>query len=335
MPLWPGSNWFKPTQLELGGSEVPEEETSVSEDPEEVLRLKATLSYDGTPYRGFAIQNGQHTVAGSIKAALEKVTGAEEIEIVCAGRTDAGVHASCQVIHVDLKLGDSTRISLKPEAESLVKVRNSLNKLLGPSIAVSALEVAGDGFNARFSAKARRYRYTILNGEVPDPFLASTSWLVKHPLALHALETATYPLIGEHDFRSFCRRPPDKGPCDPIIRRVISAEWSIHSREDYCISGDGQKTSRLEIRSENSWSDALNNPPGLRGTTGRSAIFTFEIEASSFCHQMVRSIVGTLVDMGVGRRKPSEMRGIIDAHDRAYASSPAPASGLSLIAVRY
>jgi tRNA pseudouridine38-40 synthase len=131
---------------------------------------------------------------------------------------------------------------------------------------------------------------------VPDPFLHRTSWWVPQPLDLAALRVASDPLIGEHDFTSFCRRP--KVPADrevSLVRRVVDATWA----ED-----DG-------------------------------GVLRFEIEASAFCHQMVRSLVGTLVAMGRGERRPGEMLAILRARDRRFTSNIAPPHGLCLWEVRY
>jgi tRNA pseudouridine38-40 synthase len=168
----------------------------------------------------------------------------------------------------------------------------SVNKMLGPGIAVRDVQAVADGFDARHSALARLYRYTVLNAPWPDPFWAGRAWHVDAALDRDLLRLGADPLIGEHDFSSFCRRPDVDAP---LVRRVHDARW-----ED---QGDG--------------------------------VLHFWIEASSFCHQMVRSIVGLLVDMGVGRRRPGEMVGILRAKDRGAAGTVAPPEGLSLWAVRY
>ena len=150
-------------------------------------------------------------------------------------------------------------------------------------------------FDARFSAISRRYRYTILNQTSPSPFLAATSWWIDRPLDLAAMRLACDPLIGEHDFTSFCRRP---APEATLVRRVVDARWEAADSDDGC---------RLR----------------------------FWIEASAFCHQMVRSIVGTMVDVGLGRRRAGDVAGIIRAVDRSKASNIAPPHGLCLWEVRY
>src|SRR5690606_15345432 len=132
-------------------------------------------------------------------------------------------------------------------------LQGALNKMLQPHIAVRAAAVVPDTFDARFSAVARTYRYTVLNRPVPDPFMADRSWFVEQPLDLAALRLACDPLIGEHDFSSFCRRPKLKdGSEASLVRRVRAASWTD--------LGEG--------------------------------VLRFQITANAFCHQMVRSLVG-------------------------------------------
>lgn len=253
-----------------------------------LVRVRLTLAYDGTDFHGFAEQPGLPTVAGRLSAALEKVFG-HPVELVGAGRTDRGVHAWGQVVSFDA----SAEVLARQPVEQL---RRRLNKLCGPELVVRDVERAPEGFNARFSACSRRYRYTIVNRAVPDPFRRATTWWIPEPLSLRAMQAGADALIGEHDFSSFCRRPKGPAAADvSLVRRVIETVWSEPE------------------------------PGELR----------FEIEASAFCHQMVRSIVGTLVAMGRGDRRPGEMLAILHAADRAAAASIAPPQGLCLWLVRY
>jgi tRNA pseudouridine38-40 synthase len=257
-----------------------------------LVRVQMTIAYDGSSFHGFARQPGLRTVAGTLSEALRKVLR-HPVTITGAGRTDRGVHAWGQVVTFD---AEAARFDP-------VAVARIVTKLCGPELVVRDTEVAEPGFDARFSARSRSYRYTVLNRAVPDPFLRTTSWHVPEPLDLAALRLACDPLIGEHDFASFCRRPrvgrlaehaPEPGPAT-LVRRVLSAAW--HDL------GDG--------------------------------LLRFDIEATAFCHQMVRSVVGTLVAVGRGRRRAGEMRSILAAADRGAAGPPAPPHGLCLWEVRY
>lgn len=176
-----------------------------------------------------------------------------------------------------------------------------LTRMCAPSIVVREAAWAGPDFDARFSAAWRHYRYTVLNEPLPDPFLAATSWHVPAPLDLRLMQLGCDPFIGEHDFSSFCRAPKvSAGRVAPsAVRRITVARWS-------------------QSRSE-------------RG--GR--LLHFDVRANAFCHQMVRSIVGTLVDVGLGRIHAGELRGRLQARDRRAAGQVAPPHGLCLWEVGY
>ncbi len=247
------------------------------------VRIRLLVAYDGSDFRGFALQPGQRTVAAVLAAAIETVVR-HPVELVCAGRTDRGVHAWGQVVHVDV---DPAR--LDPD-----QLQKSVNRMCGATLVVRRVELADADFHARFSAVGRLYRYRILNTPVADPFQRAFAWHVSDPLDLAALRLAADPLLGTQDFSSFCKRDKSR-VSQTLVRTVRQAHWR------------DQGSGRLE----------------------------FEIEGSAFCHQMVRSIVGTLVDMGRGRRRPGEMRSILSARDRHVAPSPAPPHGLTLHAVMY
>ncbi|HVN51737.1 MAG TPA: tRNA pseudouridine(38-40) synthase TruA [Acidimicrobiales bacterium] len=250
------------------------------------VRVRFTVAYDGSGYRGFAANRDVVTVGGTLTAALERVLGVR-VELTCAGRTDAGVHAWGQVVSFDAPA----------EGLDVDQLARAVTKLCSPSIVVRDAATVPDDFDARFSATSRTYRYTVLNRPVPDPFLAATSWHVERPLDLHLLRLACDQLIGEHDFSSFCRAPkrePGEPPAS-LVRRVRRARW-----DDL---GDG--------------------------------VLRFEIEANAFCHQMVRSLVGTLVEVGLGRLTPGELGRVLRAHDRHAAGQLAPPHGLCLHQVDY
>jgi tRNA pseudouridine38-40 synthase len=275
------------------------------------------LAYDGTGFHGFAAQEGQRTVAGELCGALTRVTRTP-VSLTCAGRTDAGVHALGQVVHFDLPAGASDRL----DGDSLVK---SCNSQLGPAIVVREAAIAPEGFDARHSATARRYRYLVVNAPVPDPLLARLAWQVADPLELRSMQAASDTLLGQHDFRAFCRRVPGTTADDPITRRVDQVRWSQWGGPSGSSGSPG-------------WKGAERKVPGAEFPAVVPAagnLLAFEIEAGAFCHQMVRSLVGTLVDVGRGRKRPSDMLWILRSGDRQQASQPAPPQGLTLMAVRY
>jgi tRNA pseudouridine38-40 synthase len=177
------------------------------------------------------------------------------------------------------------------------RLLRSLNSLLGPSVAVRSAAEADEAFDARFSATWRRYRYRILGTPVPDPFLSSTTWWHDRPLDADRLAAATAVLPGRHDFSAFCRRPRDRRDAS-LVREVLEARW---------------------------WEDP--HPDGR--------LHTFEITATAFCHQMVRAVTGTLVEVGEGRREVASVRAALRGTDRSLAGQLAPARGLTLWEVGY
>jgi tRNA pseudouridine38-40 synthase len=255
---------------------------SLFESSEGPSKVRLVVAYDGTGFRGFAPQPTQtrtRTVSGVLGSAIEKVLR-HSVELVCAGRTDAGVHARGQVVSFEAEPG------LDPW-----RLQTALNSMLGPEVVVRSADIVAPGFDARRSATARTYAYTIVNRAVADPFLARYAWWVSDPLDLRLLRLGADVFVGEHDFASFCRRREGT----TTTRRVTSARW----HDD----GDG--------------------------------VLRFEIRASAFCWQMVRSIVGTLVEVGNGRRRPGDLLGVLRAVDRAAAAQPAPPHGLCLWDVEY
>ena len=250
-----------------------------------LVRVRMTVAYDGSGFHGFAPNPGVRTVGGTLREAIEKVTRSR-VELTCAGRTDTGVHAWGQVVSFDLPADRFDGVALA----------RSLNRLCGPAIVVRDLADAPDDFDARRSAIGRTYRYTIVNRPVPDPFLAHVAWHVEEPLDLDLLRLGCDPLVGDHDFSAFCRKPKHRDGSDAsLVRQVRRAAWSD--------VGDG--------------------------------VLRFEIEANAFCHQMIRSMVGTLVDVGLARKHAGELLGILAGRDRSKASPLAPPNGLCLWAVAY
>lgn len=167
------------------------------------MKIAAWLTYNGAPFSGFARQNGQLTVQGNIEEALELLYH-HPIETTCAGRTDAGVHALCQVISFDL-LSDEW-FCRKPE-----KLLRSLNALTHEAISFRAVRPMPDEFSARFSALFREYHYYICIDEAPPLLMEAFCWHIGKPLDVEAMKDASHYLIGEHDFKSFCMAVSAKG----------------------------------------------------------------------------------------------------------------------------
>lgn len=173
-----------------------------------------------------------------------------------------------------------------------------LNALCGPRIAVRDARWVDASFHARFSAIWRHYRYTILNSPTPDPFSVTTAWQVDPPLAVRPMQLACDAIMGERDFSAFCRKPSASD----------SEEEKSVSMTRFVMQATWRRTDET---------------------------VTFDLRANAFCHQMVRSLVGTFADIGLARRPPSDMMALIRSGSRQDASDLAPPHGLCLWEVGY
>ena len=180
------------------------------------MRLKLTLEYDGTGFRGWAAQPGLRTVEGSLRAGLDGVFPGWR-ELAVAGRTDTGVHALGQVASVEVEGG--------PPPE---RAAEALNAGLPDDVSVVAAEPAPEGFHARNSARSRTYRYRIFRRRVPSPFEHRRSWWVPRPLDEDRLAEAADLLLGEHDFTAFT---PTETQHRVFVREISAAAW--HRRGDH------------------------------------------------------------------------------------------------------
>ncbi|MHB8465802.1 MAG: tRNA pseudouridine(38-40) synthase TruA [Acidimicrobiales bacterium] len=248
------------------------------------VRVRLQVAYDGRRFHGFAVQgSGVRTVGGVLAGALERILRLPAPPaLTCAGRTDAGVHARDQWVHLDVP---------ETTVTDPADLTRRLLKLLGPEVVVRSLAVAPEGWDARRSALRRTYEYSVLTTPSPDPFRAGFVWWLPGPLDLRAMQLACDAIVGEHDFSSFCRRQDGRH----LVRTVRAATWTDVSE----------------------------------------GVMRFDITADAFCQQMVRSLVGTLADVGKGKTRAGEMLTIIRARDRAAAGTVAPPDGLVLAKVDY
>jgi tRNA pseudouridine38-40 synthase len=184
--------------------------------------VRMTLAYEGTGFRGWAAQRDPlvRTVEGVVGAALADVVR-EAVVLSVAGRTDAGVHARGQVISFVTSSGVAPRRMLR-----------AVNGALGPEVVVREAAYAPEGFDARFSASAREYRYVIDTALVPDPFSARFVWNRAGDLSVPRMRSAARPLLGEHDFVAFCRHP---GAGRATVRRL--QRLSIQREGDLVVFG--------------------------------------------------------------------------------------------------
>jgi tRNA pseudouridine38-40 synthase len=246
--------------------------------------FKVTVSYDGTDFSGFQRQANARSVQEELEIALAAIEGTH-VTVAGAGRTDAGVHALGQVA--------SFKLSSAIAEHDLFR---ALNAKLPEDVRVLSAGVAAPGFNARFSARSKMYRYRISNTRVMSPFQRRFAWHISRRLDLAAMGEAARVLLGEHDFACFQAKG---GEIRSSIRTMTRSDWS----EEPLVGG------------------------------GR--LLTFEIAGTGFLKYMVRTVVGTLIEVGDGRRNASSVRDLLDSGNRAAAGPTAPPSGLYLVRVDY
>lgn len=263
-------------------------------------KIRLTLAYDGSSFSGWQVQPGARTVQQELERAIQALTS-EPVRVMCAGRTDAGVHALGQVASFE------SRSTIPAE-----KFAAALQPRLPGDIVVLRSDQVADDFHATYSAVSKRYRYVIRCANVEDPFLARFAWRMNVPLDVEAMQTAARSLLGRHDFRSFESQWPNKATS---VRTVLDAEWRR------CCRWPAWSVAPIDADR-----DGDTHPPEF---------LCFEIEADGFLYNMVRAIVGTLVDVGRGRWPVDAIEDIIASQDRSRAGETAPACGLYLVQVNY
>lgn len=249
--------------------------------------LVLRVGYRGADFAGFAEQPGQRTVAGELRCALETCLR-RPCELACAGRTDAGVHAVAQYVSVP--------VSEEELALPAAKLMRSLVALTPDDISIGALLRAPSGFSARFDATSRQYRYRICASEARPVMAWDHSWWYRGELDVPVMDEAAQVLVGEHDFKSFCKAISAQGK--PTCRYV----------------------SEIHVCSVKEAGEEL---------------VAIDIAGNAFLHNMVRTIAGTLVEVGRHHREPSWVGEALAACDRKAAGPCAPAKGLTLEAVTY
>ena len=262
--------------------------------------LKLTIAYDGTNYAGWQRQANAISIQQVLEDEIDAIVGAHN-PLNAAGRTDAGVHAAAQVA--------SITIDHPIPAGELLRALNA--RLKAGDIRIRSIEEMPDRWDARIFAKGKTYRYAIWNGGQPSPFFRHVVWHVPAAIQLDRMQRAAEALIGEHDFAAFKGRGSD---VLTTVRRVISAdmvEMNIHTDQPIALT-----------------------PLGPGEDLG-ARFFRFEISGTGFLRHMVRTIVGTLVDIGRGNMEVDDMREIIASKDRSRTGQTAPPHGLMLWEVKY
>lgn len=263
--------------------------------------LKITIAYDGSEYAGWQRQTNAHTIQAAIEDELAVILG-EHHAIVAAGRTDSGVHAAAQVA--------SVTIDHPIPIDELLRALNG--RLKAGDIRIRAIDEVFDGFDARVFAKTKTYRYAIWNGPAPNPFIRHVVWHVPQVLDLDRMIAATAALVGEHDFSAFQGSGSD---VKTTVRRMLAAELvevDINTDQPVALSALEHRAPRADGR-----------------------LLRFEITGTGFLRHMVRTAVGTLVDIGRGNIPPEQMAAIIATRDRSCTGQTAPPQGLILWKVTY
>ena len=262
------------------------------------LRIRLDLAYDGGPFSGWAVQPGRRTVQGTLEDAIAMLIR-RPVRVTVAGRTDAGVHARGQVVHVDLTeaewIGLNRGVELDPAVALLRRIRGSLSRGLGDltgAIEVHKVAAAPEGFDARFSALWRRYSYRIADGPALwDPLGRTSTLWHREELDVGLMNDGASQLLGLQDFRSYCK--PREGAT--TIRELQRFEFS-------------------------------------RGADG---VLVATVQADAFCHNMVRSLVGSALFVGAGVEEPGWLHERLQARQRDAKSVLAAPHPLVLEEVSY
>jgi tRNA pseudouridine38-40 synthase len=248
--------------------------------------LKLTIAYDGTDFHGWQMQTGKPTIQGEIVAVLRRLTQ-ENIAIHGSGRTDAGVHALGQVASF------RTQTALTTD-----ELQRALNALLPPAIRIVAAEETGPDFNARWSARAKTYRYRLYRGKVVPPMIWRYVLHYPFPLDEDSMRDAAARFVGSHDFASFAA--------------------STGSEDD-----DKERSTVREV-----YGTEL-----ARSQDNQELVFT--VRGRSFLRYMVRKLVGTLLDVGRGRLTPEDIDKLFALKDRSKSGPTVPPQGLCMVSVEH
>jgi tRNA pseudouridine38-40 synthase len=257
------------------------------------MRYSIRLSYDGSAFCGWQIQNNAVSVQGTIESALSTLLG-QAIQITGAGRTDTSVNAINYIAHFEIPAG----MSFEPE-----QLRYKLNAMLPRQIVIHEICEVSDDFHARFDAQSREYCYFV--HFVKDPFSEKFSYRMRYPLDINAMNEAAAYLIGEHDFSCFEKVG---GNNTTSICTITQASWSTY------------RPNHVELM-------------GAPYTEGDYIVF--RIRANRFLRNMVRAIVGSLIEVGRGKKQPSWIQELISSGSRSDAGQSVPGNALFFCRAEY
>lgn len=263
--------------------------------------VRLDIEYDGSGFSGWAAQPGLRTVQGELEAALATVLR-ERVALTVAGRTDTGVHALGQVA------------SFTTAAEAPADLARRLNGLGPEDVAVTAAAAVEDGFDARRDARSRTYRYRLLARRAPSPFERGRALWWPHRLDPEALDACAAALPGSHDFTAFTPTQTDHVRFE---RDVLGAQWRW-----------GEPA--IPAPADAELSTSILSPPRDSDELG-----AFVITADAFMRNMVRVLVGTMLEVASGRRSLDDFERLLAGAPRSEAGDTAPPHGLYLESVSY
>lgn len=260
------------------------------------MRIRIELAYDGTDFAGWAMQPHLRTVQGCLEDALERVLRVDKARATVAGRTDSGVHARRQVVHVDIPVAAWEKTPGRSDRSPAVALTDRMNRLVPRDIVVLSIAPAPAGFDARFSALTRGYSYRISDQiSTRDPLRRASVLWNRSELDVLAMNRAAGQLTGLHDFAAFCKPRPRA----TTIRHLFDFGW----------------------RRETAGPD--------------SGLVVGWVRSDAFCHNMVRSLVGACLAVGLGKHSEDWPLELLDGQRRDPNIAVAPAHGLTLESVVY
>ena len=257
------------------------------------MRYSIRLSYDGSAFCGWQIQNNATSLQGTIEAALSTILG-QAIQITGAGRTDTSVNAINYIAHFEIP----TELPFKAEQLSY-----KLNAMLPREIVIHEIVEVGEGFHARFDAVSREYCYFVHFKK--DPFAEKFSYRLRYPLDIQAMNKAAEHLLGEHDFSCFEKVG---GNNTTSICTITEASWTTYS------------PSHISL---------------MRMSCDTGDYIVFRIKANRFLRNMVRAIVGSLIEVGRGKKSPDWIKELIASGSRSDAGQSVPGNALFFCGAEY
>ena len=272
------------------------------------MRLLLRVAYDGTSYSGWQRQDNAVTIEGELNSAISELTG-EQVEVIGASRTDAGVHSLGNICVFDTE----TKIPAE-------KFCYAINNLLPADIRVIESREVDGNFHPRHCDSVKTYEYRIWNDIFPNPVLERYSFFTYRRLNLERMREAAAKLVGEHDFGAFCS---SGSQAETTVRTIHSLDIFDDYLEDYAVKG--HDTADYDTADHNNGGNDIYQ-------FGR--IIRIRVSGSGFLYNMVRIIAGTLLDIGMGNMQVNDIDKCLKDCRRENAGNTAPAAGLTMIGIK-